>query len=238
MYRLIAHPFLDKGMAVAIIGYRTFPDADIPGQVDDLEAAARELTKQYPDLCTKKSDLGVCCMGHSSGAHISMQMLVNRLQRKLCQRDATSEEVMAIDSFIGMSAPYEIASHYEFETLRGLEELSPMKAACGYNKETLSDFSPVLQLFRHLVGRTQKDRELVNNECPRIAMIHGVRDDTVPFTATRQAAKLLALSGITKCDEMYLSDMGHSETVFELMFGGRTQDAVLGWLDRSSNTSA
>ena len=238
MYRLLAQPFLERGMAVAIVGYRTFPDGDIHDQVSDLEMASRELTRRYPKLCQKESEFGVCAMGHSSGAHILMQMVVNRLQRHLKlvtnNREVTSsdvaEDAMRLDSYIGMSAPYEIASHYEFETMRGLEELSPMKAACGYNKENLSNYSPVLQLYKTLIKLPHHERAMVNENSPRIAMIHGILDDTVPFTATREAAKFLKLVGINKCDEMYLSEKGHSDTVFDLMFGGKTLATVMNWL--------
>lgn len=243
MYRLLAQPFLEKGMAVAVVGYRTFPCGDIRDQVNDLEAAAKELTRRYPSLCKDTSDLGVCAAGHSSGAHILMQFLVNRLQRKLAQRDNPSnmaddaEEEMRMDALIGLSAPYEIASHYEFESLRGLEELSPMKAACGNNKERLSEYSPVLQLFNDLSRRSGTDKAFVNEHCPRIAMVHGVHDDTVPYTSTRQAAKLLNLAGINKCDELYLSETGHSETVFHIMLGGKTKDAVFSWLEKDGTGS-
>ena len=51
MYRLVAAPFLeDLNMAVAIVGYRTFPDADVPGQVQDLERAADLLYRERRDL--------------------------------------------------------------------------------------------------------------------------------------------------------------------------------------------
>jgi acetyl esterase/lipase len=237
---MVAQPFLEQRVAVAVVGYRTFPDGNINDQVDDLEKAAYELTRRYPSLTLHKthSDLGVCVMGHSSGAHIAMQMLVNRLLRQ--QRPPTtihkkntttsSKHIMRIDSFIGMSAPYEIASHYEFERLRGLEELSPMKAACGYDRKRLSDFSPVLQLFQSMITRTRVEQQHVHEACPRIAMIHGVQDETVPFTSSQQAARLIALAGIQKCEAMFLSETGHSDTVLELMFGGKTQDAVMEWL--------
>lgn len=207
-------------------------------QVQDLEMAAEKLTQQYPDLCTKDTDFGVCVMGHSSGAHIAMSMLANRLQQKLQQQQQTSEkDTMRIDSFIGLSAPYEISSHYEFETGRGLEELSPMKAACGYDKERLSDFSPVLKLFQQLIRRPLQVCQQVNDICPRMALIHGDQDDTVPLSSTRQAAHLLSEGGIAKCDDMYLAETGHSETVIELMLGGKTRDLVMDWLQKPMTAS-
>jgi acetyl esterase/lipase len=243
---MVAQPFLGQGVAVAVVGYRTFPDGNVSDQVNDLEKASRELTRRYPNLTLPQShsDLGVCVMGHSSGAHIAMQMLVNRLLRQYSppttihndDKDSTTtttssgDQIMRIDSFIGMSAPYEIASHYEFESLRGLEELSPMKAACGYDKKRLSDYSPVLQLFQNIVTRPRVEQHRFHEACPRIALIHGVQDETVPYTSSRQAARLLSLSGIPKLEEMFLSEAGHSDTVLELMFGGKTQDAVMEWL--------
>jgi hypothetical protein len=63
-YRLVTKPFLEMGLAVAIVGYRVYPlcgsprknDADRGGvrtQVDDLEAAFGKLTQEYPEWCDK-----------------------------------------------------------------------------------------------------------------------------------------------------------------------------------------
>ena len=80
--------------------------------------------------------------------------------------------------------------------------------------------------------------EQVNDVCPRIALIHGDQDETVPFTSTQNAAELLAIGGIRKCDDVYLLGTGHSETVLELMLGGETQDVVMEWLLRDKPVKA
>jgi acetyl esterase/lipase len=49
MYRLVAKPFLNKGMTVAILGYRTYPTTDVKGQVDDLEQALESLRREFPE---------------------------------------------------------------------------------------------------------------------------------------------------------------------------------------------
>jgi acetyl esterase/lipase len=82
-YRLVAKPVLEKGLAVAVIGYRTYPDADVSNQVRDLELAASELTRRYPSLCLGATELGVTAIGHSSGAHILGMMLLERLRRSM-----------------------------------------------------------------------------------------------------------------------------------------------------------
>jgi len=50
MYRLVAKSFIDKGLVVAIVGYRTYPCANISGQVHDLELAASYLAVNRADL--------------------------------------------------------------------------------------------------------------------------------------------------------------------------------------------
>ena len=130
MYRLIALPFEKMNWATAIVGHRTYPEGDASSQVHDLEMAMNELKKRYPDICSRK----VCLMGHSSGAHISMLTLVERVRRKLELEQAGDalalqqweESQVKIDSFIGISGPYNICNHFEFESGRGVEQISPV----------------------------------------------------------------------------------------------------------------
>ena len=78
MYRLAATPFLEANMAVAIVGYRTYPDGNVQNQVDDLELASTFIATRYPhlskrpDFVDKNEWIGVSLVGHSSGTHIAM----------------------------------------------------------------------------------------------------------------------------------------------------------------------
>lgn len=130
MYRLVALPFEKMNWATAIVGHRTYPEGDASSQVHDLEMAMKEIQKRYPDICSRK----LCLMGHSSGAHISMLTIVERVRRKLELEHAGDalvlqqweESLVKIDSFIGISGPYNICNHFEFEAGRGVEQLSPV----------------------------------------------------------------------------------------------------------------
>ena len=94
---------------------------------------------------------GVNLIGHSSGAHIAMMTLVERMERKMKEKNdrgereidrerrdqaqahaPAREKTLEFDTFIGMSEVFSISDHYIFETDRGVEEMSPTKAACGY----------------------------------------------------------------------------------------------------------
>lgn len=134
-YRLVAQSFLEMNLAVAIVGYRVYPDADTNSQVADLEAAKRTLMQEYPDLCGPhriQRSIGFVVMGHSSGAHIALLFVVEQLKRLLqmeqeqTKLDGTSnsdhsEERIMSDVFVGISGPYDISHHFDYEAARGVE---------------------------------------------------------------------------------------------------------------------
>jgi len=221
-------------MAVAIVGYRTYPDAEVDGQVSDLEQAAEFLHRQYPLLSgeTRKLPMGTCVIGHSSGAHISLLMIVDRAIRKRQASSQTSNPstFMDIDSFVGVSGPYSICHHFDYEAARGVEEFSPMKAACGHSREAFRQKSPVLRLMDHgfLPDAGEHHVPTIQN-ClpPRMALVHGIEDDTVPFTATAEAARVLRTCGVSQCQEIYLRQVGHQDAITQIMFGGPTREAVV-----------
>jgi hypothetical protein len=265
MYRLVALPFLDIGMSVAIAGYRTYPDADVTGQVDDLFQALHTLLESYPYLFSPRDGekhchdavdsyyLGTCLIGHSSGAHLSLLMMVEYIQHQLSQKsnphDGTLPSVF-FDSVIGLSGPYNISHHFDFEAHRGVEELSPMKPACGHSREEFRKHSPPLRLVQLsniaessllqpllLTNNKQNDNNNNNKIIPSILLLHGMEDSTVPFTSTSDAAALIRSCGIERCDEIYIGKAGHQDTILHLMLGGVTRTAVIKWIQDLKQTT-
>jgi hypothetical protein len=257
MYRLVALSFLELGMAVVIVGYRTYPDADVTGQVDDLEQAMAMLYHTCPHLFPNQSKIGDdddddgrrrdsywmgnCLMGHSSGAHIALLLLVERVRYRIRIQNNTNHSQrwksvipFEFDSFVGLSGPYGISHHFDYEAGRGVEEISPLKPACGSSRQNFHAHSPAIQLVQlqskccdSMVGSS------FEHLLPRhMLLVHGVEDTTVPFTATAEAGYLIRSCGVRQCEELYLSKTGHQETVLQFMVGGKTKDAVHSWLHR------
>jgi hypothetical protein len=262
MYRLVALSFLELGMAVVIVGYRTYPDADVTGQVEDLEQAMAMLYHTcpylFPNQSKKDNDhgrrqdshwMGNCLMGHSSGAHIALLLLVERVRYQLDHANHHSQRWKSVfpfefDSFVGLSGPYGISHHFDYEAGRGVEEISPMKPACGSSRQNFHAHSPAIQLVQ-LQSKCDNNNDNVNGNLlmvgggsfahllPRnMLLVHGVEDTTVPFTATAEASYLIRSCGVRQCEELYLSKTGHQETILQFMVGGKTQDAVHSWLQR------
>lgn len=252
MYRLCASPFLNDNFAVAIVGYRTYPDGDVQDQVNDLEAAAEALVSTYPELgCAQRGRskdewLGNTIIGHSSGAHISLLMLVQRIAKfqeemsggDVSSSSGSSSSYLHFDQFIGLSGVYSISHHFDYEAGRGVEELSPMKPACGFTRDSFDHYSPAI-LLKSLYGITNRNHpdscqedctdEIIAKYMPNVLLIHGVDDTTVPFTSTSEVAQILKSCGVCHCQEYYIV-CGHAHVVMQLMLGGVSQEIVMKWL--------
>ena len=263
MYRLVAPAFLARNFAVAIVGYRTYPDAaDIDVQVDDLRLAfdalgtvLNECVVPVADDIMDRKAAGTCdnndkgwvgniIMGHSSGAHIALLLLVDMLSERM--KSSSSSQLAENQCnqypwslphyFVGLSGPYDISNHFDFEAGRGVEQISPMKPICGHTRLNFDRASPAKRLLTHMTSfREQIDASDLTNATmqemsPPMLLVHGIEDSTVPFTATSDAARKLKSCGMTDISEIYLEKTEHQDVVMHFMMGGSAMDAVFDWL--------
>jgi PGAP1-like protein len=273
MYRLMAAPFLFLNSntaadtlqnqqhpsfhsvcySVAVIGHRTYPDGNtLQEQVSDIRTALNILIEQYSHLYDQSN---ITVVGHSSGAHISLCMVVEFIKEKLnaLQHKIDRDEYkptdpipfiksLPFDSFCGISGPYDISHHFDYESARGVEEISPMKPVNGHTRRAFRSNSPIWRLSNdELMYLYPNVESQLCQICPNIALIHGIEDDTVPFTATAEASRLLRLLGMAKVQEMYIPQTGHQDAILQCMLGGRTCNALMEWISNlhqpSSNTN-
>ena len=223
MYRLVASSFVECGYSVAIIAYRTYPDGNTQSQVDDCAKGLSFLSSRFPGRYKK-----VTLMGHSSGAHVSLLYLIMRaISSPTVDHIEAKHQKIAIDSYVGISGPYDIDHHFDYEAGRGVEELSPMKPCNGYTREAFKINSPavLLQTSMHELEDTA-----VGDFLPPMLFVHGIDDSTVPFTATAEAARNLRAIGLTNVSEVYIPETGHQDTVMHLMSSGKTCEIIHRWL--------
>ena len=232
MYRLVAQGFPDH-TNVAVVGYRTYPDASVQGQVQDLTMALAKLQSLY---ATGGKQFTI--VGHSSGAHIALIHVIQEATKCLLTTTTTTTDQSQppYHTFIGISGPYDIVHHYDYEAARGVEELSPLKAAGGLSLENLHTNSPANQLQDLLLlHQGAKDPSFLQKCMPhRILLVHGMEDTVVPFTATCELSRRLTASGLSP-QQLYLAKTGHQETVMQLMLGGLTRDKIVSWLGEKEN---
>ena len=101
-----------------------------------------------------------------------------------------------------------------------------MQPICGRTRENFQRASPLHQLLV-LLG-TQRGNAL-QRLAPRVLLVHGVEDTTVPFTATADAGRLLRAC-LGRCEEAYMPGTGHQDVIMHFMLGGPARDIVLKWL--------
>uniref|UniRef100_A0A7S2KE63 BD-FAE-like domain-containing protein n=1 Tax=Leptocylindrus danicus TaxID=163516 RepID=A0A7S2KE63_9STRA len=229
MYRLIASTFLDANMAVAILGYRTYPDGNIQDQMDDIELASQKIATNYRNLLEQPQGvssedwMGSTLVGHSSGVHIGLAAIVQQIERQ--QVDTKNNESIKFDSVVGISGVYSINEHFELEVSRGVEEISSMKAAAGFTVESFQSFSPAVRLASLPSFEELQQHELF----PRTLLLHGDEDDVVPFTALYRTGRLLRSLGCKNLDTNIMK-LDHTDPLYHIMFGGQTRNVVMNWL--------
>ena len=210
MYRLAAKPFVKEGYPVAIVGYRTYPSADVVGQIEDVANALEFLYSMFHlELSNNKK---IIFVGHSSGAHLGALGILRG--------------ELSVDAFIGVSGVYDIPSHYIYERSRGIERCSPLAPACGGSSLYQWKANSPTRLAKALSSLSSKKAHL-----PPMLFIHGENDTTVPYTSSMNIALLLqqvSCNGAVALE--VLPDVEHIETALHLMFGGSTSERVLGWL--------
>jgi hypothetical protein len=156
-------------------------------------------------------------------------MLVRQAERRIREDSTSEDDVIQFSSFVGLSGPYDISHHFDYEAARGVEELSPMKPACGYTREDFRRNSPTQQLLE-LLTHVDEPRTPVQSLIPRTLLLHGIEDSTVPFTSSAEAARILRSCGVTDCDEAYVAQTGHQDTVMHFILGGKSRELVIEWL--------
>lgn len=166
-------------------------------------------------------------------------MLVHWAEKDWAANVSSDSSPSWVDSFVGLSGPYDISHHFDYEAARGVEELSPMKPSCGYSRDGFRHHSPALRLQACLSFTPPSVDSTIRNEpskgiigFPITLLVHGIDDTTVPFTATAEAAKVLRSCGVVSCKETYVAETGHQDMVMQLMLGGRTQSLVVDWIAR------
>lgn len=219
LYRLVANSFLSEGFHVAIVGYRTYPDTIVNGQIDDIVQAIEFLREEDEEEASIIMDITL--MGHSSGAHIGM---LGILQNK----------IQGIRRFVGISGVYDIPQHYQFESKRGVERISPLAPVCG---GILSQWKRNSPSRWHSFSTLEGNPVSLGATLPQTLLMHGEIDSTVPYTSSMNLFQSLKIApqnaeDSSQLDFKILKGVEHSETILHLMFGGETREILLQWIQK------
>ncbi|CAG8547936.1 1848_t:CDS:10 [Acaulospora morrowiae] len=224
-YTLLALRLTQLGYVVVVPNYTLYPKTKIEGMLSDIKRA----------LCWTKqniSDFGgdpnnIYGMGHSAGAHMLALLTANDAIYKLRNNEEKADPTLQdidpewtlpkISGLILMSGVYDIPKHYKFEAHKAVEEISAMRRAMGWSKESLVRNSPKL-LIQNLVESKEVDVCQLKNLMPqKILIIHGELDTMVPVQASIEFGSVLKDLSIENLNIKIYPDMAHSEPVTNFM---------------------
>ncbi|KAL2919462.1 hypothetical protein HK105_201108 [Polyrhizophydium stewartii] len=179
-------------------------------------------------------------IAHSAGAHLCVLVMIRNAMRlseaclnsrlaslspdridPLCEAEvAASEDVLhKVHGMIMISGPFDIADHLEFESLRGVEEISCMARLFGHNEHSFAEASPtrLLQQCRRYIEAGEFARHLPHNWL----LLHGHRDQVVPFSSSLKLFEALDKSGIDHIVLKTYEEPDHAKLIFDLMLPER-----------------
>ncbi|KAE9043444.1 hypothetical protein PR003_g5653 [Phytophthora rubi] len=212
-YALVGEHLATQGFLVAVINYRTFPSGSVVDMMEDVENAVFWVAENCESLGGDRRKLFLS--GHSSGGHVGALALINsglRLAGNDPKAGDGKEIASYVRGFVGLSAPYDISEHYDFESERvvgpfnGVHEISSMKPAM-LGMRNFKKHSPTA-----LVAEARN----MAFSLPPFYLLHGEDDTVVPTSSSKKLASNLAEAG-QPATYYEVSNCTHEDMVFAVM---------------------
>ncbi|XP_078170204.1 putative isoprenylcysteine alpha-carbonyl methylesterase ICMEL1 isoform X2 [Carex rostrata] len=181
---LLGRRLAERGIIVACIDYRNFPQGTISDMVEDASEGISFVCNQIASFGGDPSRIYL--IGQSAGAHIASCALLNQAIKE-CGEGGTSWSVSQIKAYFGISGGYNIVNLVDHFHNRGLYRSIFLSVMEG--EESLPAFSP------ELLVRKPSNRHAVSL-LPRIVLFHGTSDCSIPSTASKDLADALTANGV------------------------------------------
>ncbi|KAJ4746381.1 alpha/beta-Hydrolases superfamily protein [Rhynchospora pubera] len=180
---LLGRRLAERGVIVACIDYRNFPQGTIGDMVKDA-------SQGISFICNNVAIYGgdpkqIYLMGQSAGAHISACALMDQAVKE-ANGERISWSVSQIKAYFGLSGGYNMTELVDHFHQRGLYKrifLSIMEGEPGLHR-----FSP------EIVAKESSAKAL--SLLPPIILFHGTKDYSIPSSASENFAKVLKNAGV------------------------------------------
>lgn len=192
LYALVAQKLVPYDVVVVVPRYQLYPDATYPQMRDDVSTALAWTVKNIDQY--NGDPQRIVFGGQSAGAHLSAMTLFD--QRVLAAHDLTPSAVCA---YYGISGVYDINAQYQFEISNG--RTAPVMTAVMGGMTAFAETSPVTY---------------VHADLPRVLLIHGDQDETVPLQMSEDLHQALQQVNATVSFNIY-PGRGHSELLFHAL---------------------
>ena len=240
-YAPMANALAQRGAVCVVMKYRLYPEVRAEEQVADVCAAVSWVSSSVaPKHCADAANLSL--VGHSAGAHLASLALVAKAATmsddapKAARRVVEAIGRSALDDmdvarFVALNGVFDIPTHYQYESWRGVEALSTMARAMGGDShEAMAALSPSRLLresndaepppggrnLPHRLGLCAKARNAEHaslaKHLPRTHVFAALGDTTVPWEEQSAAFHHeLSRGGAASELLLYPAPLGHGD---------------------------
>ncbi|WVZ78586.1 hypothetical protein U9M48_026276 [Paspalum notatum var. saurae] len=181
---LLGRRLAERGIIVACIDYRNFPQGTIGDMVED---ASQGISYVCNNIASYGGDPSrIYLVGQSAGAHIAACALLNQAIRECGEADTSSWSVSQLKAYFGISGGYNLLNLVDHFHKRGLYRSIFLSIMEG--EESLPKFSP------QVVIKESTSRSAVSL-LPRIILFHGTSDYSIPSSESEAFVDALQQHG-------------------------------------------
>ncbi|KAI4967416.1 hypothetical protein ZWY2020_027817 [Hordeum vulgare] len=206
---LLGRRLAERGILVACIDYRNFPQGTIGDMVEDV-------SRGISFVCNNIASYGgdperIYLVGQSAGAHIAACALINQAIRE-CGEDTSTWSVAQLKAYFGISGGYNLLNLVDHFHRRGLYRSVFLSIMEG--EESLRKFSP------EVVVKDVAVRSAVSL-LPQIILFHGTSDCSMPSAESEAFLAALQQRG-AKADLFLYEGKTHTDLFLQdPLRGGR-----------------
>ncbi|KAJ1260960.1 hypothetical protein BS78_10G271400 [Paspalum vaginatum] len=180
---LLGRRLSERGIIVACIDYRNFPQGTIGDMVED---ASQGISYVCNNIASYGGDPSrIYLVGQSAGAHIAACALLNQAIRECGEADTSSWSVSQLKAYFGISGGYNVLNLVDHFHKRGLYRSIFLSIMQG--EESLAKFSQVMI-------KESTSRSAVSL-LPHIILFHGMSDYSIPSSESEAFVNALQQHG-------------------------------------------
>ena len=204
---LVARALTLLGYVVMVPDYRNFPQGRIHEMKSDIRHAIHWAHDHCEDYGGDKTQLIVA--GQSAGAHICFCLLLEDylIEASNAYRSCRRLHGDIVKIFIGISGPYDLQAQTDHLHSRGLDA-SLVRWVC---ENEIAKHSPYLVV---------KNSHQSLRNFPKVALLHGSCDTTIPCTESLNMAAMLNSKGLEQIITRIYPGWSHTDAILEGPMGG------------------
>ncbi|XP_020222427.1 isoprenylcysteine alpha-carbonyl methylesterase ICME [Cajanus cajan] len=181
---LLGLQLAERGIIVACIDYRNFPQGTISDMVND---TSQGISFVISNIANYGGDPNrIYLMGQSAGAHISSCALLEQATRESGKVDSVSWSISQIKAYFGLSGGYNLLDLVDHFHNRGLYRSIFLSIMEG--EQSLKKFSPEIKIQDPCLKCSIPD-------FPPVYLFHGTADYSIPSVASEQFGDALKRAG-------------------------------------------